>query len=314
MIGLCAHNHPLTRSATCSIRSFYRFLTPRSRLHHEAYRPNGSSFSKSPYINFRFSPNRAYSKVIAPCLQSRSYSGPYPSHAASYVGANRLLTRVCIGTCIVVYAAWDYAGRGLVYSAFEKQRVWLQSLGVAVPRSLDTRRAYDFLSKYFVLNTNNPENYPSWIGAAFSHRNFIHILFNTMIWANFAQLLYPIPTVHYATLIFGSAMASSGLFMYDHGSRAKSAHGLGASGIVSGILATVTMIAPTLRVTVFGIVPAPLWAMTGGYFLLDTYLMRSEVKSPIGHSAHVGGAIFGAVYYAIFLRRFGGLLGPRGLH
>lgn len=129
-----------------------------------------------------------------------------------------------------------------------------------------------------------------------------------------------LPTHHFATLIFGSAIASSATWLYDQRQRKReaspwrdttNASALGSSGIVSGLLATVTMFAPTARVAVLGIIPAPLWVSFGAYILVDTYMMQTATESRIGHSAHVGGAAFGILYYTLFLRRFGGILGRR---
>ncbi len=50
----------------------------------------------------------------------------------------------------------------------------------------------------------------------------------------------------------------------------------------------------------------PLWATMLLYVGVDTYFLRSTT-SGIGHSAHLGGAVFGAVYYFAYLRRFGGV-------
>lgn len=53
----------------------------------------------------------------------------------------------------------------------------------------------------------------------------------------------------------------------------------------------------------------------GAYVLVDTYMMQpvgaGRSESTIGHSAHLGGAVFGVLYYSVFLRRFGGILGRR---
>jgi membrane associated rhomboid family serine protease len=48
-----------------------------------------------------------------------------------------------------------------------------------------------------------------------------------------------------------------------------------------------------------------MFVLTGGYIAADLfYLGKNDL---IGHSAHLGGALFGAAYYLALLRRFGGL-------
>lgn len=59
-------------------------------------------------------------------------------------------------------------------------------------------------------------------------------------------------------------------------------------------------------------VPVPLWVLTVMYAAVDTYFL-DDARSLVGHSAHLGGTVFGAVFYVGFLRRFGGVLGAGGL-
>ena len=73
-----------------------------------------------------------------------------------------------------------------------------------------------------------------------------------------------------------------------------------------------TMLAPNMRAGfLFLPVSMPLWVLTGAFFVVDTYFMQKETQTGIGHSAHIGGALWGALYYALAMRKFGGVLGPR---
>jgi membrane associated rhomboid family serine protease len=53
-------------------------------------------------------------------------------------------------------------------------------------------------------------------------------------------------------------------------------------------------------------VAVPLWVLTSIYFGLDAYYLNNA-SSRIGHSAHLGGAIYGAMYYFGYLRNYGGV-------
>jgi len=225
--------------------------------------------------------------------------------------ANQALTNTCIGTAVGIFGTWNYARRGVVYDVTNDLANRMKALSL-LPRSAslpDPTRLHDRMSQYLILNASQPNNYLSWVGSEFSHTNLGHIFFNMFTWSNFAPMLFFLPFRHYAALIFGGAIASSATFLYDQ--RGSQARGLGSSGIVSGLMTCVTMFAPTARASLMGILPMPLWAVTGGYFLLDTYFMQAGTKTGIGHSAHIGGGVFGALYYAVFLRRYGGVLGRR---
>lgn len=218
--------------------------------------------------------------------------------------ANRILTNTCIGTAVGVFGTWSYARRGLVYDTTNNAIKPLKEAGL-LPKAVslpNPTRLHDRMQDYFILDSSRPNNYASWIGSAFSHTGLGHIVFNMITWSSFAPMLYLLPTRHYAGLIFGSAIASSATYLYDK--RGTQAKGLGASGIVSGIMASVTMFMPTARARVWGILPMPLWALTGSFFLLDAYFMQADMRTGIGHSAHVGGGVFGVLYYAVFLRKY----------
>ncbi|KAI7522584.1 hypothetical protein KC331_g19160 [Hortaea werneckii] len=72
---------------------------------------------------------------------------------------------------------------------------------------------------------------------------------------------------------------------------------LGASGMVLGFGAAATCLAPFTSMTVMFVpVPVPLWVLTVMYAAVDTYFL-DDARSLVGHSAHLGGTVFGAVFY-----------------
>lgn len=223
------------------------------------------------------------------------------------VRINSLITNTCIGSTVTIFCAWKLTEPGPVSNTVEQQRLWLESKGIPVPKRIPTSKIRDTLQKYFILKSTEPTNYISWIGSEFSHTNVPHIAFNLITWHSFSKMLSGLPPMHMAGIIFGSAIAASGAFLYD--AKGTRRYGLGSSGIVSGVLMTCTMFAPMAQARIMGIIPAPLVFLTGGYFLMDTYFMQSGQRTGVGHSAHIGGGVFGALYYVVFLRRFGGILG-----
>ncbi|MHC4077645.1 MAG: rhomboid family intramembrane serine protease [Planctomycetota bacterium] len=82
---------------------------------------------------------------------------------------------------------------------------------------------------------------------------------------------------------------------------------IGASGAVYGVMMYCTLMAPMMRV-IFIIFPIRLWVITGFFVFVGVYQtileFRHDVESGTAHSAHVGGAIWGAVVYWIARSHF----------
>lgn len=124
-------------------------------------------------------------------------------------------------------------------------------------------------------------------------------------------MIYAIKSpLHLGALMLGSAVAGSAGFLYQQASKSTNAptYALGASGMVMGIGMAAAMLRPKTPMAIFGIVPAPLWAILGGYVAIDSFYL-DHPQSRIGHAAHLAGAAFGAAYYLLVLRRFGGVFG-----
>ncbi|RMX82851.1 hypothetical protein D0869_05753 [Hortaea werneckii] len=208
------------------------------------------------------------------------------------------------------------------------------------------------LSDHTTLSHTNLRANRPWtlLTSAFSHQEPLHFAFNMLSLKAFATILTRIPRIRAPHLIFlatGSALAGSLGFLYHDSSRRQNKDqapdnligrtisgsdrqitrgipgarspgvesrrsALGASGMVLGFGAAATCLAPSTSMTVMFLpVPVPLWMLTAVYAAVDTYFL-DDARSPVGHSAHLGGTVFGAVFYVGFLRRFGGVLGAGG--
>lgn len=157
--------------------------------------------------------------------------------------------------------------------------------------------------------------YWTMLTAAFSQREPAHFAFNMIALHAFGSILSFVPGVgaaHVLALGFGSAIGASIGWLY-HTRRSSSGKifrpALGASGMVMGMGAAATLLAPFSPMT-FGI---PLWVAMCGYVVYDTYYL--DKKSNIGHAAHLAGFSSGVVYYLAYLRNRGGvwLMLKRGL-
>lgn len=181
-----------------------------------------------------------------------------------------------------------------------------------------------------MLNRANFSQGRHWtlLTSAFQHANLLHFGVNMMAFNAFASIMSVVPGVgalHIFGLCFGSAIAGAGAFLYEHASENpaprngfpsnvyRSQHvtslhsGCGASGMVMGFGMAATCLFPNAPMSLlFPPVTLPMWALMGLYVGLDWYLLGSS-SSRIGHSAHLGGAVFGAFYYFSYLRNLGGV-------
>lgn len=174
----------------------------------------------------------------------------------------------------------------------------------------------------------NAGRYHTIISSAFSHKDLPHFLFNAFTMWTFGSMLSFVPGVgafHIATLALGGAVASSGAWLWHQEVRNGSPksrgfqdlftqhypqvrhQALGSSGVVMAMAAVATCLMPLAPMSFMFIpIPIPLFVLTAAYAAVDTYYINSQ-KSRIGHSAHLGGFVFGITYYFASLRRRGGI-------
>lgn len=145
-------------------------------------------------------------------------------------------------------------------------------------------------------------------GSVFSHASFLHLFLNMFVLWQFGRLLESIlgPLRFLAFYLFAGAVASLGhsvLSAFVLGAPGLPA--LGASGAVSGILLVFGLLFPRHRILLFGIIPLPAifaaFAMVG-LDLWGLYRQAHGSTLPIGHGAHLGGALAGFLYWFFRLR------------
>lgn len=79
---------------------------------------------------------------------------------------------------------------------------------------------------------------------------------------------------------------------------------LGASGAVSAVVVLGIILNPYRTIFVFPLpVPLPAWFVGVGFVGQDVWGALHQEGSRVGHSAHLGGAIYGALYYLLLRRR-----------
>ncbi|ORY62989.1 uncharacterized protein BCR38DRAFT_435604 [Pseudomassariella vexata] len=155
----------------------------------------------------------------------------------------------------------------------------------------------------FILSQHNLDSGRWWtlLTHSISHQELPHLVFNMVSFHAFASSFFMIglgPGLLCGVML-GSALVAGLTGLADNRRKEQDRGGLGASGIVTGLGAFVTCIAPNLRFMIlpfpFGI---PLWILTPGYFAYDWY-RADDPNSRVGHAAHIGGSCFGVLAFVV---------------
>ncbi len=147
--------------------------------------------------------------------------------------------------------------------------------------------------------------------AAFSHSEVWHIAINMVVLWSFGSVLERLLgwRVFLTFYLTSGIVASVAHCVVSWGMGRAEVPALGASGAVSALLLVYALLFPKARLLVFGIVPVP--ALAGALFFvgLDLWGLVAQGQGgglPIGHGAHLGGALCGFLFWWFALRgRFG---------
>lgn len=152
--------------------------------------------------------------------------------------------------------------------------------------------------------------YWTLLTAAFSHENPFHLVFNMMVLFSFGGLLEKFfgmrrfLTLYLGAALFSSIMhcATSAFLIHKMDTNA-----LGASGALTAVLMVFAMVWPKQKILLFGLIPVPALLGVGGLVLLDIWGLVAQTRGgglPIGHSAHLGGSVFGFCYFWFAVRPY----------
>jgi membrane associated rhomboid family serine protease len=141
--------------------------------------------------------------------------------------------------------------------------------------------------------------------SVFSHNMLFHLLINMIVLTSFGppleRLMGPrrFLAFYLAACAVGSlAHALVSNFLLDRPAQAA----LGASSALAGVLLLFAMVFPKARVLFFFLLPLPAIAAALIFIGIDLWGLFAQVEGgglPIGHGAHLGGALTGIVYYLI---------------
>ncbi|POS79595.1 hypothetical protein DHEL01_v202018 [Diaporthe helianthi] len=181
-----------------------------------------------------------------------------------------------------------------------------------------------YMNDNYTLSRKNMAEGRWWtlITSAFSHYDMAHLGINMLVLHSTASLglstAIGLGPIRLAVLGLGSAVCGSLGSLYDCKKTAEAglpeSRGLGASGMVEGVMMATVLAQPRWPMMVFPIpVSVPYWAVMAGFVGYDMYRLYREkmsgqkhvnwMGSYTGYAAHLGGAVFGAAFYFLGLRR-----------
>lgn len=157
--------------------------------------------------------------------------------------------------------------------------------------------------------------YWTLLASEFSHVSFLHFFINMFVLASFGPVVEHFlgPIRFLAFYLFAAVVASFGHAVVSAFLLAKpDLPALGASGAISGVIILFSLMLPQARILLFGLIPLP--ALVGALLFvgLDLVGLIAQFEGgglPIGHGAHLGGALAGAIYFLLAGHR---IAVPRG--
>ena len=171
-------------------------------------------------------------------------------------------------------------------------------------------RLEDFMVINFLVSTSRLLHGYVWtlVTAAFSHNELWHLAINMFVLWSFGTVLEQLWGTRVFVLFY---LAAAVMASVSHCAVSSFLMGrddilaLGASGAVSGLLLAYALHFPRHRILLFGIVPVPALAGVLAFVGLDLWGLIAQGRGgglPIGHGAHLGGALAGALIYFLYLR------------
>ncbi|EFA74990.1 rhomboid family protein [Heterostelium album PN500] len=252
---------------------------------------SSSSILTRKSIIFNNNNNQNVLMRYKPTQSNRNYYQSSSTTSASYISSNALIWAII-------------AINGIIFIIWQDK----------------TQDNQIFMYKNFTLSTQNLRERPyTLLTAAFSHNDLQHFLFNMLgLYTIGGSLLAATGTPLFLGLYLGGAVFSSfiycfleqrkqqqllkqqrGMFSYQQVVR----HGLGASGALSAAMVSFACMFPHSTFLLMGIVPMPAWAMVTLYMGYDFYHEYRHSNTGVAHTAHLGGALYGGLFYLTLLRK-----------
>jgi membrane associated rhomboid family serine protease len=133
-------------------------------------------------------------------------------------------------------------------------------------------------------------------GFAHDYQNIWHIVFNMLALWFFGRDVEGIYGRRVFLQLYLTLIILSGLCWLATSFR-EPANLVGASGAVFGIMLLFVLHFPTRTILLFGVVPMRAWFFMAAYLFYEFYTLERSQGDYVAHAAHLGGALFGFVYY-----------------
>jgi len=146
------------------------------------------------------------------------------------------------------------------------------------------------------------------VTAAFSHIDFWHIAINMFVLWSFGTVLERLWGIRVFVIFYlvASVVASaSHCFVSSVLMGNPNIPALGASGAVSGLLLAFALLFPKHKILIFGVIPMPALVGALAFVAIDLWGLFAQSQGggmPIGHGAHLGGALCGLLFWVSYLR------------
>ncbi|MBP6014465.1 MAG: rhomboid family intramembrane serine protease [Alphaproteobacteria bacterium] len=150
--------------------------------------------------------------------------------------------------------------------------------------------------------------YWTLLTSEFSHLLFLHFFLNMYVLASFGPIVeHTIGSTRFlmfyvlAAIVASVSHAAVSAFLLNK----PELPALGASGAISGVILLFSFLYPRARLLLFGFIPMPALVGAFAFVGLDVAGLIWQVEGgglPIGHGAHLGGAITGILYYLLVIR------------
>ncbi len=162
-----------------------------------------------------------------------------------------------------------------------------------------------FMESHFLVSWQllRDGHYWTLLGSAFSHQMVLHFLVNMYVLYGFGPIVeMTLGSYRFVNFYLIAAVVSSwshamvsAFFLHK-----PELPALGASGAVAGVVVLFSFMFPKQKILLFGIIPIP--ALMGALLFigLDLWGLMAQVEGgglPIGHGAHLGGALTGVLTY-----------------
>jgi len=163
------------------------------------------------------------------------------------------------------------------------------------------------MAEHFLVSWRHLEEGRVWtpLTAVFSHNALFHLLVNMIVLTSFGPPLERLMGAgrflrFYLVAGLVGSLAHVGVSSVLMERPAQAA--LGASAALAGVLLVFSLTFPKARVLFFLVIPMPAIVAAFVFIGIDVWGLMMQIEAnggwPIGHGAHLGGALTGILYYA----------------